>query len=76
MKRFLLKIGYYNLKDKILDWFLIKSGYISDDYESLKCTCGCMDLEDCNQDYLDEYYRGTVLEYDCKCSECGRILGH
>lgn len=75
-KKLLLDIGLYNLKYDFMDWIAKKRGYISDDYEPLKCPCGSTELEDTNKDYLNECYRNTVLEYDCVCSKCGKLLGH
>lgn len=66
----------YGLIYKLQDWLAIKRGYIDSDHEPLKCPCGCIDLEECNQDYLNQGYRGTILEYDCRCKQCGRVLGH
>lgn len=66
----------YDFKYRFRDWLAIKRGYIDADYEPLKCTCGSTDLEECNQDYLDTYYRGTILEFDYRCKQCGKILGH
>lgn len=66
----------YGLIYRFQDWIAIKRGYIAEDHEPLKCTCGSTDLEECNQDYLDTYYRATMLEYDCRCKKCGKILGH
>lgn len=66
----------YGLIYKLQDWIAIRCGYIDSDYEPLKCPCGCTELEECNQDYLDTCYRGTILEYDCRCKQCGKILGH
>lgn len=52
-------------------------GYIDKDGEPLKCYyCKSTDLEECNHDYLDETYHGTVLEFDCRCKKCGKITGH
>lgn len=76
IKRKALLDKLYDLKYRFRDWLAIKHGYIDADYEPLKCTCGSTDLEECNQDYLDTYYRGTILEYDCRCKSCGKILGH
>lgn len=76
IKKFLLKIGFYNIKYRIHDWILMKRGYIANDYEPLKCTCGCDELDDCNEDYLDTGYRSTILEYDCRCTKCEKIIGH
>lgn len=66
----------YDLRYRFQDWLLVKCGYIDTDHGPLKCTCGCTDLEECNQDYLDTCYRGTILEFDCRCKRCGKILGH
>lgn len=66
----------YNLRYKFQDWLAIKQGYIDSDHEPLKCPCGCTELEECNQDYLNPGYRGTILEFDCRCKQCGKILGH
>ena len=66
----------YDFKYKFQDWLAIKRGYIDTDHEPLKCTCGSIDLEECNQDYLNPGYRGNILEFDCRCKKCGKILGH
>lgn len=66
----------YNLRYKFQDWLAIKQGCIDSDHEPLKCPCGCTELEECNQDYLNPGYRGTILEFDCRCKQCGKILGH
>lgn len=65
----------YDFKYRFQDWLAIKRGYIDLDHEPLKCICGSTDLEKCNLDYLDTYYRGTIFEYDCRCKQCGKILG-
>ena len=70
------------LKDKIQNichnlyiFYLKKFDYIDNDFTPLKCTCGCKDLDSCNEEYLDGL--GSVrLKYDCKCKKCGKILGH
>ncbi len=54
-------------------FFLKLFGYIDKDYTPIKCTCGNKELEDCNQDYLDGH---ILLEYDCRCKKCGKILNH
>lgn len=76
MKRNVIIDNLYDCKYRFQDWLLIKYGYIDADHEPLKCTCGSTDLEECNQDYLDTYYRGTILEYDRRCKRCGKILEH
>ena len=54
-------------------FFLRLFGYLNKDYESIKCTCVCKDLEEFNKDYLDGH---ILLEYDCRCKKCGKILNH
>ena len=61
------------IRIKIEVFFLRLFGYIDKDYGPIKCTCGCKDLEECNQDYLDGH---ILLEYDCRCKKCGKILNH
>jgi hypothetical protein len=64
------------LIQKIRIWFIVfflrLFGYIDKDYEPLKCTCGSKELEECNQDYLGS----ILLEFDCRCKKCGKILNH
>jgi hypothetical protein len=69
------KIGWCLQKIRIKTevFFLRLFRYIDKDYEPIKCTCGCKDLEECNQDYLDGR---ILLEYDCRCKRCGKILNH
>lgn len=52
--------------------FLRLFGYIDKDYKPIKCTCGSKEIEDCNQDYLGS----ILLEFDCRCKKCGKILNH
>lgn len=69
-----IKQKFIHLKTILLirrDQFL---GYIDKDGEPLKCTCGSKDLEYCNEDWLDG--RAVLLEYDCRCKKCGKILNH
>lgn len=64
-----------NIRFKLEIFYLQFFGYIDKDFAPLKCTCGCKNLEDCNEDYLDGL--GSVrLEYDCRCKKCGKILNH
>lgn len=76
MKRNAIIDKLYDFKFRFQDWLAIKRGYIGADHEPLKCTCGSTDLEECNQDYLNAPYKNTVLEFDCKCKKCGKLLGH
>ena len=76
IKRNIIIDKWHDLKYRFRDWLAIKRGYIDKDHEPLKCTCGSTDLEECNQDYLNPGYRGTILEYDCRCKKCGKLLGH
>lgn len=68
------KIGLFiqNIRIRFTVFFLRLFGYIDRDYEPLKCTCGSREFEDCNQDYLGS----ILLEFDCRCKKCGKILNH
>lgn len=68
------KIGFLiqTMQIRFEVFFLRLFGYIDKDYEPIKCTCGSKELEDCNQDYLDS----ILLEFDCRCKKCGKILNH
>ena len=69
------KMGWFiqKIRIKITVFFLRLFGYIDKDYCPLKCTCGSKELEDCNKDYLNG---SILLEYDCRCKKCGKILNH
>ena len=70
-----IKYKIQNIRYHLYLFYLESFGYIDKDGTPLKCTCGCEDLEDCNEDYLDGL--GSIrLEYDCRCKKCGKILGH
>ena len=70
-----IKYKIQNIRYHLYLFYLKRFGYIDKDGTPLKCTCGCEDLEDCNEDYLDGL--GSVrLEYDCRCKKCGKILNH
>lgn len=48
-------------------------GYILKDRTPIKCPyCKSTSLEDCNVDRM-EY---IVSEYDTRCKNCGKVLGH
>ena len=70
-----LKYIIQNIRFKLEIFYLKLFGYIGKDFTPLKCTCGSKDLEDCNEDYLDGL-GSVVLEYDCRCKKCGKILNH
>lgn len=57
---------------KLKIFFLRLFGYINKDFEPLKCTCGSKELEDCNKNYIDN----ILVEFDCRCKKCGKILNH
>ena len=48
-------------------------GYTLKDGTPIKCSyCKSKDLEDCNYEYLETY----ICEHDCRCKNCGKVLGH
>ena len=57
---------------KLKIFFLRLFGYIDKDLEPLKCACGRKELEDCNKAYVDN----ILVEFDCRCKKCGKILNH
>lgn len=61
-----------SVRFRLAIFFLRLFGYIGKDYAPLKCTCGSKELETCNQDYLDNW----LVEFDCRCKKCGKILNH
>lgn len=63
-----------NIRIKCEIYYLRLFKYIDKNFEPLKCTCGNKELEGCNCDYLDG--RNIVLEFDCRCKKCGKILNH
>lgn len=68
-----IRLLIQNTRIKIRVFFLRLFKYIDKDYEPLKCTCGSKELEGCNKDYLNG---SILLEYDCRCKRCGKILNH
>lgn len=65
---------YQEIKRKIDYWYVIKRGFYDENFCPLKCfNCDNKELENCNEDYLDGR---ILLEYDCKCKKCGKILNH
>lgn len=73
MKHIKNEISYFIYKLEICYLKLFR--YIDKDYAPLKCTCGCKELESCNEDYLDGL-GSVLLEYDYRCKKCGKILNH
>lgn len=65
-----------DIKLKIQLWYLISFGYYDKDFTPLRCPhCKSEELEDCNIVTLNGY-GSTILEYNCKCEKCGKILNH
>lgn len=48
-----IKYKIQSIRYHLYLFYLERFGYIDKDGTPLKCTCGCEDLEDCNEDYLD-----------------------
>lgn len=65
---------FYNRLYDFMDWWSIFRGYMAKDHTPLKCTCGCKDLETKNECWQD--LNVLLLEYDCCCKKCGKILNH
>lgn len=71
-KRILYKT--YDLKHKYYIRRDIRKGYIAPDGQPLKCfKCGCKELEEYNEYYMDGGYRE---EYSVRCKECKQPLSH
>lgn len=51
---------------------LESEGYIDENGKPLKCECDCTDFTDVNE-YLCQFGRE---EYEVKCNDCGKIVGH
>ena len=53
--------------------YMESKGYILKDCTPIKCPyCKSSVLEDCNVNSMGH----IILEYDTRCGECGKILGH
>lgn len=52
----------------------IDEGYISENGQPKKCSCGCVEFKQVNQTYGE----GGVEEYSLECEngECLKIVGH
>lgn len=62
-----------SLKTTLYLKYMQLRGYILKDRTPIKCPyCKSTSLEDCNVDRM-EY---IVLEYDTRCKNCDKVLGH
>jgi len=57
-----------HFKYKLHQWYLVKRGYLAEDYEPMKCTkCRSKRFKEHSR-YYDEF---GVVEYQLRCKGCG-----
>jgi len=57
-----------HIKYKLRQWYLVKRGYLAEDYEPIKCTkCKSTDLEEYDEDLLNG---NLTLSFSVRCKHC------